>query len=150
MAQSTRSHGSVSIDSESDKKQKNIDDREKSSCSETPHAETTKRANDPIDANSLFNVLSQIQSELSQLRRLPEQVNSFEQRMNEASRAASAYDECINEPMREESTVVMSTLKLKDVVANVPNFDGYKISVFQFARVCKRAKIYYCQYKNRS
>lgn len=126
MAHNTRSQSSVSIDSDTDRKQKNTGDREKP----TEH----------IDANSLFDVLSKIQSELSQLRKLPEQINNLEQRVNETSRAASAYDECIDDQIREEPPVVIPTLKIKDVVANIPPFNGYKISIFQFARACERAR----------
>lgn len=82
MAQNTRSRSSVSVDSETEKKQKNLGDREKPA--------------DLIDANSLFDLLSQIQTEFSRLRRLPKQVNSLEQRMKKASRAASAYNEYVN------------------------------------------------------
>ncbi|XP_029659356.1 uncharacterized protein LOC115233195 [Formica exsecta] len=143
MAYSTKSHNSASLDSESKKKQKYIEDREKLSQPKTSQKErdvTAKRASESIDANSLFHVLSQIQSELSRLRRLPEQVNNLEQRMNEASRAASAYDECADLPEQEEPPVIMPTLKLKDVVANIPPFNGYRISIFQFARACERAR----------
>lgn len=136
MAQSTRLRGSVSVDSKTEKKQKYLDDREKPSYSQMfqkERDETPNRTNDSIDATSLFHVLFQIQSELSQLRKLPEQVNNLEQRMNEASCAASAYDECADQPVHEDALPVI-TLKLKDVVANIPTFNGYKISIFQFAR----------------
>lgn len=126
MAHNTRSHSSVSIDSDTDRKQKTLGDREKP----TEH----------IDANSLFDVLSKIQTELSRLRGLPEQVSNLEQRVNEASRAASAYDECADLPEQEEPPVITPTLKIKDVVANIPPFNGYKISIFQFARACERAR----------
>lgn len=87
-----------------------------------------------------MQVLSQIQTELSQLRKLPEQINTLEQRINETSRAASAYEEYQDAPLQNEVSIQMPTLKLKDVVTNIPNFDGYKISVFQFARSCERAR----------
>lgn len=137
------SMSSVNMDAETEKKQKYLDNREKLlqfKISQKERDETTKRATDSIDANSLFQVLFQIQTELSQLRRLPEQVNNLEQRMNEASRAASVYDEYRDMSVHKEPPITMPTLKLKDVIVNIPSFNGYKISIFQFARACECAR----------
>lgn len=122
----TRSRGPSSIDDESITKQKFCDEREK-------HADAT-------DVKSLMQMLSQIQGELSQLSKLPEQINVLKQRVNELSRAPSDYDEFSQAPIQNESPISLPALKLKDVASNIPMYNGYKISVFQFARACERAR----------
>lgn len=66
-------------------------------------------------------------------------MNALEQRMNEASRAASVYEDDHDAPVHEEAPLPLPTLKLKDVIANIPFYNGY-ISIFQFARACERAR----------
>ena len=135
MAYSTRSHGSVNTDSETEKGPKPSEERERAN----------KRA-ELIDIQSLYQTLVNIQSNLDKLQQLPEQVNLLEQKIQENEQRfnePSGYDECgrYEMPMpQEESSVTPPTLKLKDVVANVPSYDGYKISIFQFARACERAR----------
>src|SRR5580765_4767233 len=129
MAEGTRSHDSKSMESEGEARQK------KPTTSKLP-----SRERDSIDANSLFQVLSQIQNELHQLRKLPDHVTALEQRINEASRAASVYEDDRDLPMPEEQPLPLPTLKLKDVIANIPSYNGYSISIFQFARACERAR----------
>lgn len=146
MAHSTRSHGSVSVEAEIEIKQKLLDDREKQLRAQQQSLQREReemeiRAAEAIDANSLMQVLTQIQNELSQLQKLPEQINALEQRVNGTSRAASVYDECASVPIQKKDTSLSTPmLKLKDVAANVPVFNGYKPSVFQFARACERAR----------
>jgi len=48
-------------------------------------------------------------------------------------------EEYQNVPVQDDVSMSLPTLKLKDVVANIP-IDGYKISVFQFAHSCERAR----------
>jgi hypothetical protein len=122
----TRSRGPSSVDGESTSKQKSSDKREKSV--------------DAIDAKSLIQVLSQIQDELSQLSKLPKQINVLEQRLNEVSRAPSVIDEYSHAPAQDEIPISLPALKLKDVASNIPTYNGYKISVFQFSRACERAR----------
>lgn len=145
MAHSTRSHGSATVEAELEIRQKQLDDREKQlraqhQSLQREREEMEKRAGEVIDAKSLMQVLSQIQGELSQLKKLPEQINMLEQRVNETSRAASAYEEYQSVSVQDDVPTSLPTLKLKDVVANIPIYDGYKISVFQFARSCERAR----------
>jgi len=126
-------------------RQKRLDDREKQLRAQQQAVQRErevmeKRATEAIDAASLMQVLTRIQGELSQLQRLPEQIVALEQRVNENSRVASAYDECQSIPERDELPGPLPTLKLKDVASNIPAYDGYKISVFQFARACERAR----------
>ncbi|KAL6418994.1 hypothetical protein ACFW04_011646 [Cataglyphis niger] len=54
----------------------------------------------------------------------------------------SGQDECdYNFPHQTiGQTITASTLKIKNVIANIPNYDGYKISIFQFTRTCERAR----------
>lgn len=145
MSHGTRSQGPVSTDAEIDIRQKHLDEREKQLRAQhqallREREEIEKRATEAIDANSLMQVLSKIQSELSQLQKLPEQINMLEQRVNETSRAASAYEEYQSMPAQNEVPASFPILKLKDVASNIPAYDGYKISVFQFARACERAR----------
>ncbi|CAL1671718.1 unnamed protein product [Lasius platythorax] len=137
MAHSTRSHGSIPKEAKTELRQKTSEDREKQT---REPSKTLSRVSDSIDANSLFQVLSQIQNELHQLRKLPDHVNALEQRMNEASRAASVYEDDRDIPIPDEQSLPVPTLKLKDVVANIPSYNGYNISIFQFARACERAR----------
>lgn len=133
MAEATRSHDSKSVESEGEARQK----KPTHATSKVPGRE---RGTDSIDANSLFQVLSQIQNELHQLRKLPDHVTALEQRINEASRAASIYENDRELPIPEEQPLPLPTLKLKDVIANIPSYNGYNISIFQFARACERAR----------
>jgi len=79
-----------------------------------------------------MQVLGQIQSDLTQLRILPEQVSFLEQRVNETSAPPSASDDVQNFSLLSKGPVQQSFLKIKDVITNIPSYDGYKISVFQF------------------
>lgn len=139
MAYSTCSHGSVSTDPEIEKApvSKNIDDRER----------IIKRA-ELEDMQSLSQLLVSIQTDLSKLSHLPDQVIYLEQKIcdnerhaNEQTRASFGQDECgYNFPHQPiGQTMTASTLKKKVVISNIPNYNGYKISVFQFTRACARA-----------
>lgn len=70
-AHSIRSHGSVSVDADLEPKQKQSDDREKQlraqQALQRERKDKERRFSEAIDANSPMQVLSKIQSELSQL-----------------------------------------------------------------------------------
>lgn len=61
-------------------------------------------------------------------------------RINKYIRAASACEKYQGVSVSNEVPISLPTLKLKDVIINIPMYDGYKISVFQFSRTCERAR----------
>lgn len=143
MAHSTRSQGSIE---ELDKKQKQLDEREKQIRTqhqtmqrEREELERLRTGGEVIDADSLLKILSQIQNEVSKLNHLPDQVNQLEKRLNETSQVSNP-EENQRDLVPEDTPAVLPALKFKDVVANIPAYDGYKISIFQFSRACKRAR----------
>jgi hypothetical protein len=64
----------------------------------------------------------------------------LEQRVNEVSRAPSVINKYSHAPAQDEIPISLPALRLKDVASNIPMYNGYKISVFQFARACERAR----------
>jgi len=147
MAHSTRSHGSSSVEqAEAEFKSKQLEEQEKILREQRAALRREREEFDKnkisgtVDLKSLMQVLGQIQSDLTQLRTLPEQVSFLEQRVNEASAPPSASGEAQNFPLLSETPTQRSFLKIKDVITNIPNYDGYKISVFQFSAACERAR----------
>jgi len=79
-------------------------------------------------------------TDLVQLKKLPEQVVQLEKSINEPSLNLPIFREKNTFTPIETFSTPLPFLKLKDVIANIPNYDGYKISVFQFSRACERAR----------
>jgi len=67
-------------------------------------------------------------------------VSFLEQRVNKASAPPFASSDVQNFLLLSEVPIQQSFLKIKDVITNIPNYDGYKISVFQFSAAGKRAR----------
>ena len=86
-----------------------------------------------------MQMLNQMHSELLQLKKLPEQVLHLEKSIIEPSTNLPTLREKFSSTPIEISTP-SPVLKSKDVIANIPNYDGYKISIFEFSRACERAR----------
>lgn len=147
MPLSTRSHGASSAEqAEAEFKSKHLEEQEKvireqrAALRREQEEFDKSKISGTVDLKSLMQVLGQIQSELMQLKSLPDQVSHLEQRVNEASMPPSVVGDVQNLSLMPEAPVQRSYLKIKDVIANIPPYDGYKISVFQFAASCERAR----------
>lgn len=145
MAHATRSHSSTFSDAEYDIKQKQLDEkerqiREQAAAVRRKEEDLQKTISGSIDVNSLMQMLNQMHSELLQLKKLPEQVLHLEKSINEPLANLPMSREKFNSTPVEITPTPSPVLKLKDVIANIPNYDGYKISIFQFSRACERAR----------
>ncbi|KAL6440858.1 hypothetical protein ACFW04_003348 [Cataglyphis niger] len=98
---------------------------------------------------SLSQLLISIQTDLSKLSHLPDQVNYLEEKIcnseqyaNEQAKTSSGQDKCgYNFPHQTiGQTMTACTLKIKNVIPNIPNYDDYKISILQFTRACESAR----------
>lgn len=79
-----------------------------------------------------MQMLNQMHSELLQLKKLPEQVLHLEKSINEPSASLPVREKLISTPVEIPAP--------SPVVANIPNYDEHKISIFQFSRACERAR----------
>lgn len=89
-----------------------------------------------VEISSLLQTINQLQTELSSVKEITEKFHQLERRVNEATVRTTM----IPEPPVTPVPNVVSNMRLKDVLPIVPNFDGYRISVYQFARACERAR----------
>ena len=144
MAHATRSHSSTLSDAEFEIRQKQLDEKERqirdqAAAVRRKEEDLQKKISGSIDVNSLMQMLNQMHSELLQLKKLPEQVLHLEKSINEPpTNLPTLREKFSSTPV--EISAPSPILKLKDVIANIPNYDGYKISIFQFSRACERAR----------
>lgn len=94
-----------------------------------------KRQMGSLDLGAVIQALKQLQDDISPLKNLRDRFENLEQRINETSQPPSLL-ELPDAPVQP----IPAVLKIKDVLPNIPTYDGYKISVFQFSRACERAR----------
>jgi len=89
---------------------------------------------------NLYNLREQI----SALNTLPEQMELLHQRINEIQFSNSTPNRQTTHttqglPRRSSPVDTNFPIRLKDVVDSIPKYDGHKISVFHFSKMCERA-----------
>lgn len=137
MALSTRSQKNT--EAELEIREKRLEEREKQ-LQEQANAlrneqEQAKRKSmsENCDLSTILQSLSTIQSELNIFKTLPQKLIDLDQRVNELAHTPSATIDTLE-------TLPQPSLKLRDVLPNIPSYDGYRISIYQFARACERAR----------
>lgn len=104
------------------------------------------------ELEQIKNMLANVQKEFLKLRNLPDQVNSLQRIVNNITiRPANPSEVPENEPIENENLLDSdyvpivspirqenSPIRLKDLVDSIPRFDGHRISVFQFSKICER------------
>lgn len=135
MAQSTRSQRNA--EAEIEIREKRLEEREKQLQEQAgalrAETEQTKSKSDNQDLNAILDALKTIHTEINTFRDIPLQIANLEQRVNEITRTTPSTEEA-PEPLPPV------TLKLKDVLPNIPTYDGHRMSIFQFARACERSR----------
>lgn len=116
--------------------------------------EKVANLNNSTQASFDFNELKSTLSELVKIRELPDQVRSLQQSVNNIKNHPPTFTP---PPLQPPSThphddgIYERTcnlpharyekypIRLKDIADSIPKFDGHKISVFQFSKMCERA-----------
>lgn len=142
---------------ESDFFRKQLVDKEKqlraqARAFDTKEMELNKKLNESaLESQGLQNVLSELIKEIASLKTLPSQINTLKLQIDTLQSAPSTEYRNTNEvpliPSSENldtnpkllSPPEQSPIRLKDIADSIPKFDGQKISVFQFSKICERA-----------
>lgn len=97
------------------------------------------QAQDPL-GTSLKNRLEQIEQSMSVLNAIPQQLDALNRRIA-SMQPRSGRDTPDSPPPQEENRGQQerSPIRLKDAIDSIPKFDGHKMSVFQFCKMCERA-----------
>lgn len=111
------------------------------------------------DLSELKTIIASFQQELSTLRILPDQLNSLQQYVYNMQTQTSPSEASPSPPRNFETQPTFAEyrgpeqtfsnqlptrvekypIRLKDVADSIPKFDGHKISIFQFSKMCERA-----------
>lgn len=93
-----------------------------------------------VDVNERINLLEQ---QMNKLTTLPEQIDSLQHRIinTPAPVGRDTPNQHYNQPIRKvgSDNQEYSPIRLKDVIDSIPKYDGHKMSVFQFCKMCERA-----------
>lgn len=119
---------------------------------DTKEMELNKKLNESVpESQGLQNILSELIKEIASLKTLPSQINTLKLQIDTLQSAPSTEYRNTNEvpliPSSENldtnpkllSPPEQSPIRLKDIADSIPKFDGQKISVFQFSKICERA-----------
>lgn len=114
--------------------------------------ELNKKLNESVpESQGLQNILSELIKEIASLKNLPSQINTLKLQIDTLQSAPSTEYRNANEvpliPSSENMTPnskplsppEQSPIRLKDIADSIPKFDGQKMSVFQFSKICERA-----------
>lgn len=126
-------------------------------------ANMNREKNAAVGIEGLSSILNDLRKEILILNDLPRQVEKLNQRVTELSSCNISQipqqslpnsfpvqnpigsppddrnqcgESAYNRPQISEST---SPIRFKDVIDSIPKYDGLKISVFQFSKICERA-----------
>ena len=101
------------------------------------------RSSSDTATNSRLTQLERVVSTLA--TNLPEQLNIMSQRIADLNERNSFGIQRDEEPMqrprgpRSPTDPPSSPIRLKDVIDSIPKYDGHKMSVFYFCKMCERA-----------
>ncbi|KAL6417279.1 hypothetical protein ACFW04_012867 [Cataglyphis niger] len=109
--------------------------------------EQSRNANS--DNNQYESIIKNLNEQISALVSLPEQMEQLNQRINDIqfsnqlhnqqTNYNSDYYSAQNFPRRSSPADTASPIRLMDVVDSIPKYDGHKIPVFYFSKMCERA-----------
>lgn len=103
------------------------------------HNRSTHTGDDQLDS-----ILRILHEQVSNLSTLPDQMEKLNQRINNIQlfNPTSNQQTAHRHPAQDlprRSSPLDSPIRLKDVVDSIPKYDGHKISVFHFTKMCERA-----------
>jgi len=121
-----------------------------------------KEKNAAVGIEGLSSILSTLTKEIAALKILPEQVQWLAERVTNLSEqvknlsalevadpketqfnsAPTGPDPFVRTemPFENRSTIdTVSPIRFKDVIDSIPKYDGHKMSIFQFSKICERA-----------
>jgi len=114
-------------------------------------ANLNKEKNAAVGIEGLSSILNNLTKEISALKVLPEQVQWLTERVTSLS-AVPKDIQSNNFPTGPEPFVrtdipsenrptidAVSPIRFKDVIDSIPRYDGHKMSIFQFSKICERA-----------
>jgi len=116
-------------------------------------ANINKEKNTAVGFEGLSSILNTLTKEISALKVLPEQVQWLTERVTNLSitpketqfnKSPTCPDSFVTTdniiPSINRSTIeTTSPIRFKDVIDSIPRYDGHKISIFQFSKICERA-----------
>jgi len=118
--------------------------------------------NAAVDINSLTALIHTLKQDITGLKELPEQMRILEQKIIELRVETMQSDNVPPfSPLQREVTTLpvnpstdtstppahvpthspinSTPVRIKDIIDSIPKYDGHKMSVFQFCKVCERA-----------
>lgn len=142
---STTSQGAFLTQAEVEIMHKQLDEKEKmireqANALRREREEINQQQSNTVELESIMQVLKQLQTDITPLKNLPEKLENLEQRVSKPSLLLSQPSPLCPDKIQKPAIVSQPTLKIKDVLPNVPNYDGYTMTVFQFSRACERAR----------
>lgn len=95
----------------------------------------------PQAGASLQSRLEQLEKTLSSMQFMPEQLDTLNRRIAsmQPSSGRDTPDVHYQKEAVQDEIGHQSPIRLKDVVDSIPKYDGHKMSVFQFCKMCERA-----------
>jgi len=101
----------------------------------------------------ISNLKGVFSTEISTLKELPEQIQCLTERVvnieHTANLATIPKDAQFDNPLPDVDPFIrtnnrltvenVSPIRFKDVIDSIPRYDGHKISIFQFSKICERA-----------
>lgn len=100
-------------------------------------------------ATNVKNRMDLLEQKLDMLTALPGQLNSLNQRVADIQTRPAWRDtpsRLISESVKGNEGQERSPIRLKDVIDSIPKYDGHKMSVFHFCKMCERALTLIPQY----
>jgi len=100
-----------------------------------------------VDITTLSSILSSLKRDVASLNKLPDQIEQLNQRVSNLQNIDPLISANVSNDSRQPSrqpsppsfSESSSPIRFKDVVDSIPRYDGHKISVFQFSKICERA-----------
>lgn len=115
--------------------------------------EALRRNTEQIQGTNVANLenrMEHLEQTINALTALPEQFNNLCQQLTniQPESGRDTVNHFRNEPTnhsgqggggREPPSEIFSPIRLKDVIDSIPKYDGHKMSVFHFCKMCERA-----------
>jgi len=137
--------------------QKNLIDKEKQiqeqaqalrgKLLETREENLAGEKNVAVDITTLSSILSSLKKDVASLNKLLDQIEQLNQRVSNlqnieppiSANVSNDSRRSSRQPSPSSSPESSSPIRFKDVVDSILRYDGHKISVFQFSKICERA-----------
>jgi len=114
---------------------------------ETREENLAREKSAAVDITTLSSILSSLKKDVASLNKLPDQIEQLNQRVSNLQNIEPPISANVSNDSRRPSRQSSpssppessSPIRFKDVVDSIPRYDGHKISVFQFSKICERA-----------